>query len=160
MLFSLVQFLPAKKTYLVKIYLITLNISKKNVLNWMSSHIHKCAFMSKNVPKMCQNVLKMSRNVNKEWFWRVPAICIIISCSKSIAYCQKKISILVFNPFSVAVKYGRMTKRARDAVYQEFKNEFCKTDDDESGPDTPNSIDNGSLSSLKIRPTLFFRFKF
>ena len=58
---------------------------------------------------------------------------------------SKKISILVFNPFSVAVKYGRMTKRARDAVYQEFKNEFCKTDDDESGPDTPNSIDNGSF---------------
>jgi len=52
-----------------------------------------------------------------------------------------------------AVKYGRMTKRARDAIYQEFKNEYCNNDD-ESGPDTPNSIDNDSSFNLTMDPVL------
>ncbi|CBY06877.1 unnamed protein product [Oikopleura dioica] len=50
-----------------------------------------------------------------------------------------------------AVKYGRMTKRARDAIYQEFKNENCNNDD-ESGPDTPNEIDNESSFKVSLDP--------
>jgi len=68
-------------------------------------------------------------------------------------FCRYKKCIAVGMSRS-AVKYGRMTKRARDAVYQEFKNEFCKTDDDESGPDTPNSIDNDSSFNVTMDPVL------
>ena len=69
---------------------------------------------------------------------------------------KKKFNI-TFQPSFVAVKYGRMTKRARDAIYQEFKNENCNNDD-ESGPDTPNCIDNGSLFSKKIVHFFLLRF--
>ena len=64
--------------------------------------------------------------------------------------CLLKWIFIKYHPFFAAVKYGRMTKRARDAIYQEFKNENCNNDD-ESGPDTPNEIDNGSFFSFNFK---------
>ncbi|CAG5104099.1 Oidioi.mRNA.OKI2018_I69.chr1.g1093.t1.cds [Oikopleura dioica] len=50
-----------------------------------------------------------------------------------------------------AMKYGRMTKRAKDAIYQEYKNDMC-ANDEESGPDTPSSIDNDSSFIQSMDP--------